>query len=79
MSPRHIPLFDRASTRWWNPQFASTALETQYWKCSFPQLRDRFRSVHIREIFFKAISDLPNIFPKDLLRIILTVSQTSIR
>ncbi|KAF7633992.1 hypothetical protein Mgra_00006620 [Meloidogyne graminicola] len=28
----------------WNPQFASPTLETQYWKCSFPLLRDRFRS-----------------------------------
>ncbi|VDK72015.1 unnamed protein product [Litomosoides sigmodontis] len=36
--------FDRISARWWNPQFSSVALETQYWKCSFPQLRDRFRS-----------------------------------
>uniref|UniRef100_A0A183D0L6 Protein lifeguard 2 n=1 Tax=Gongylonema pulchrum TaxID=637853 RepID=A0A183D0L6_9BILA len=44
VSPRRLPLFERASARWWNPQFASTALETQYWKCSFPQLRDRFRS-----------------------------------
>lgn len=39
-----IPLFERASARWWNPQFASASLETQYWKCSFPQLRDRFRT-----------------------------------
>uniref|UniRef100_A0A9J2Q4E6 Adenylate cyclase N-terminal domain-containing protein n=1 Tax=Ascaris lumbricoides TaxID=6252 RepID=A0A9J2Q4E6_ASCLU len=44
MSPRRIPLFERASARWWNPQFASSTLESQYWKCSFPQLRDRFRS-----------------------------------
>ncbi|CAK5079689.1 unnamed protein product [Meloidogyne enterolobii] len=43
-SPRRIPLFERASARWWNPQFASPTLETQYWKCSFPLLRDRFRS-----------------------------------
>uniref|UniRef100_A0A914XTM0 Uncharacterized protein n=1 Tax=Panagrolaimus superbus TaxID=310955 RepID=A0A914XTM0_9BILA len=43
-SPRRIPLFERASARWWNPQFASAILETQYWKCSFPLLRDRFRS-----------------------------------
>lgn len=43
-SPRRIPLFERASARWWNPQFASPILETQYWKCSFPILRDRFRS-----------------------------------
>lgn len=35
---------ERASARWWNPQFASPTLETQYWKCSFPLLRDRFRS-----------------------------------
>jgi hypothetical protein len=28
----------------WNPQFASPLLETQYWKLSFPLLRDRFRS-----------------------------------
>ncbi|KAL3097460.1 hypothetical protein niasHS_003908 [Heterodera schachtii] len=43
-SPRRIPLFERASARWWNPQFASPSLETQYWKCSFSLLRDRFRS-----------------------------------
>uniref|UniRef100_A0A7E4V052 adenylate cyclase n=1 Tax=Panagrellus redivivus TaxID=6233 RepID=A0A7E4V052_PANRE len=43
-SPRRIPLFERASARWWNPQFASATLESQYWKCSFPLLRDRFRS-----------------------------------
>ena len=59
-SPRRIPLFERASARWWNPQvgrfaclqttsreylqFASPILETQYWKISFPLLRDRFRS-----------------------------------
>uniref|UniRef100_A0A0K0D3X3 Protein YIPF n=1 Tax=Angiostrongylus cantonensis TaxID=6313 RepID=A0A0K0D3X3_ANGCA len=43
-SPRRVPLFERASTRWWNPQFRSPSLEAQYWKCSFPQLRDRFRS-----------------------------------
>ncbi|KAE9556006.1 hypothetical protein FO519_000752 [Halicephalobus sp. NKZ332] len=43
-SPRRIPLFERASARWWNPQFASATLETQYWKSSFPLLRDRFRS-----------------------------------
>ncbi|KAJ1367192.1 hypothetical protein KIN20_028054 [Parelaphostrongylus tenuis] len=43
-SPRRVPLFERASTRWWNPQFRSPTLEAQYWKCSFPQLRDRFRS-----------------------------------
>uniref|UniRef100_A0A914I6Y5 adenylate cyclase n=1 Tax=Globodera rostochiensis TaxID=31243 RepID=A0A914I6Y5_GLORO len=43
-SPRRIPLFERASARWWNPQFASPTLETQYWKRSFPLLRDRFRS-----------------------------------
>ncbi|VDM41187.1 unnamed protein product [Toxocara canis] len=44
VSPRRIPLFERASARWWNPQFESSTLESQYWKCSFPQLRDRFRS-----------------------------------
>ncbi|CAI4229040.1 unnamed protein product [Auanema sp. JU1783] len=43
-SPRRIPLFERASSRWWNPQFRSPSLEAQYWKCSFSQLRDRFRS-----------------------------------
>ncbi|CAJ0578607.1 unnamed protein product, partial [Mesorhabditis spiculigera] len=43
-SPRRVPIFERASARWWNPQFRSAALEAQYWKCSFPQLRDRFRS-----------------------------------
>ncbi|KAI6195414.1 hypothetical protein M3Y96_01228800 [Aphelenchoides besseyi] len=43
-SPRRIPLFERASARWWNPQFASPILETQYWKLSFPLLKDRFRS-----------------------------------
>jgi hypothetical protein len=43
-SPGRIPLFERASARWWNPQFESATLETQYWKCSFPLLRDRFRS-----------------------------------
>ncbi|EYB95514.1 hypothetical protein Y032_0159g3308 [Ancylostoma ceylanicum] len=43
-SPRRVPLFERASARWWNPQFRSPSLEAQYWKCSFPQLRDRFRS-----------------------------------
>lgn len=30
-SPYRIPLFERASARWWNPQFASPLLETQYW------------------------------------------------
>ncbi|KAM3715876.1 Adenylate cyclase type, partial [Dirofilaria immitis] len=44
VSPPHSSFFDRISTRWWNPQFSSSALETQYWQCSFPQLRDRFRS-----------------------------------
>ncbi|MFH4976993.1 hypothetical protein AB6A40_003702 [Gnathostoma spinigerum] len=44
VSPKREPLFERASARWWNPQFASASLESQYWKCSFPQLRDRFRS-----------------------------------
>ncbi|VDN83638.1 unnamed protein product [Brugia pahangi] len=44
ISPPHASFFERVSTRWWNPHFSSTALETQYWKCSFPQLRDRFRS-----------------------------------
>uniref|UniRef100_A0A915Q461 adenylate cyclase n=1 Tax=Setaria digitata TaxID=48799 RepID=A0A915Q461_9BILA len=44
ISPPHVSFFDRVSTRWWNPQFSSAALEAQYWKCSFPQLRDRFRS-----------------------------------
>ncbi|VDM17093.1 unnamed protein product [Wuchereria bancrofti] len=44
INPPHASFFERVSTRWWNPQFSSTALETQYWKCSFPQLRDRFRS-----------------------------------
>ncbi|CAB3403497.1 unnamed protein product [Caenorhabditis bovis] len=43
-SPRRVPLFERASARWWNPQFRSATLEAQYWKCSFSQLRDRFRS-----------------------------------
>ncbi|PAV84984.1 hypothetical protein WR25_08931 [Diploscapter pachys] len=43
-SPRRVPLFERASARWWNPQFRSPTLEAQYWKCSFSQLRDRFRS-----------------------------------
>lgn len=43
-SPRRVPLFERASARWWNPQFRSATLEAQYWKCSFGQLRDRFRS-----------------------------------
>ncbi|CAJ0597816.1 unnamed protein product [Cylicocyclus nassatus] len=43
-SPRRVPIFERASARWWNPQFRSPSLEAQYWKCSFPQLRDRFRS-----------------------------------
>ncbi|CAJ0941909.1 unnamed protein product, partial [Mesorhabditis belari] len=43
-SPRRVPIFERASARWWNPQFKSAALEAQYWKCSFPQLRDRFRA-----------------------------------
>ncbi|KAI1721567.1 adenylate and guanylate cyclase catalytic domain-containing protein [Ditylenchus destructor] len=43
-SPRRIPLFERASARWWNPQFASSSLETQYWKCSFSLLKNRFRS-----------------------------------
>lgn len=38
-SPRRVPLFERASARWWNPQFRSPSLEAQYWKCSFPQLR----------------------------------------
>jgi hypothetical protein len=42
-SPRRVPLFERASARWWNPQFSSQLLESQYWKCSFPQLRARFR------------------------------------
>lgn len=41
---KSVPLFERASSRWWNPQFASALLESQYWKCGFPQLRDRFRS-----------------------------------
>ncbi|EFO23984.2 hypothetical protein LOAG_04500 [Loa loa] len=44
ISPPYASFFDRISNRWWNPQFSSVALETQYWKCSFPQLRDRFRS-----------------------------------
>ncbi|VDN08341.1 unnamed protein product [Thelazia callipaeda] len=44
MSLSHVLLFDRVSRRWWNPQFTSAALEAQYWKCTFPQLRDRFRS-----------------------------------
>ena len=43
-SPRRVPLFERASARWWNPQFRSPTLEAQYWKCSFSQLRDRFRA-----------------------------------
>ncbi|VBB32533.1 unnamed protein product, partial [Acanthocheilonema viteae] len=47
VSPLHASFFDRISTRWWNPQFLSTALETQYWKCSFPQLRDRSGLVYI--------------------------------
>uniref|UniRef100_A0A0K0F5Q4 adenylate cyclase n=1 Tax=Strongyloides venezuelensis TaxID=75913 RepID=A0A0K0F5Q4_STRVS len=42
-SPHHSPLFKRASARWWNPQFDSTILETEYWNCSFPLLRKRFR------------------------------------
>ncbi|GMS89568.1 hypothetical protein PENTCL1PPCAC_11743, partial [Pristionchus entomophagus] len=44
MSPRRGPVFDRVSQRWWNPQFRCPTLEAQYWQCSFPQLRDRFRS-----------------------------------
>lgn len=43
-SPRRVPLFERASARWWNPQFRSPTLEAQYWKCSFSQLRDRWLS-----------------------------------
>uniref|UniRef100_A0A0N4ZNA6 adenylate cyclase n=1 Tax=Parastrongyloides trichosuri TaxID=131310 RepID=A0A0N4ZNA6_PARTI len=42
-SPHNSPLFERASARWWNPQFDSTILETEYWNCSFPLLRKRFR------------------------------------
>ncbi|VDD91807.1 unnamed protein product [Enterobius vermicularis] len=41
---KHTPLFERASEKWWKSQFSTPALEAQYWKCSFPQLRDRFRS-----------------------------------
>lgn len=37
-------LFEKTGTHWWNPRFASALLESQYWRCSFPQLRDRFRS-----------------------------------
>lgn len=40
---KSLMLFERASPRWWNPQFASKLLETQYWRCAFPQIRDRFR------------------------------------
>ncbi|MCP9258296.1 Adenylate cyclase type 9 [Dirofilaria immitis] len=47
VSPPHSSFFDRISTRWWNPQFSSSALETQYWQCSFPQLRDRSGLVYI--------------------------------
>uniref|UniRef100_A0A8R1DHW5 Adenylate cyclase N-terminal domain-containing protein n=1 Tax=Caenorhabditis japonica TaxID=281687 RepID=A0A8R1DHW5_CAEJA len=43
-SPRRLPMYERAAGRWWNPQFRSPTLEAQYWKCSFSQLRDRFRS-----------------------------------
>uniref|UniRef100_A0A0N5AKW5 adenylate cyclase n=1 Tax=Syphacia muris TaxID=451379 RepID=A0A0N5AKW5_9BILA len=43
-SSKHVPMFERASERWWNPQFSTPTLEAQYWRCSFPQLRDRFRS-----------------------------------
>lgn len=40
---RSVMLFERASSKWWNPQFASRSLEHQYWKNNFPQLRSRFR------------------------------------
>lgn len=39
-----VPLFERTSPRWWNLQFSSPLLETQYWECSFPLLRNRFQS-----------------------------------
>lgn len=40
---RSFMLFERASAKWWNPQFESKVLERQFWKNSFPHLRTRFR------------------------------------
>ncbi|TKR77481.1 hypothetical protein L596_018448 [Steinernema carpocapsae] len=43
-SPRRkLPAMIERSWHWWNPRFESTALEAQYWKCSFPQMKNRFR------------------------------------
>ncbi|KAK5973183.1 Guanylate cyclase domain-containing protein [Trichostrongylus colubriformis] len=61
-SPRRVPLFERASARWWNPQFRSPALEVQYWKCSFPQLRDRFRSGLVYISFDTPMRCMDNLF-----------------
>lgn len=36
-------LFQRSARNWWNPQFDSDVLETQYATTSFPQTRRRFR------------------------------------
>ncbi|KAK0416611.1 hypothetical protein QR680_012590 [Steinernema hermaphroditum] len=40
---RRLPAVIEKSWHWWNPRFESTALEAQYWKCSFPQMKSRFR------------------------------------
>ena len=36
-------LFERASTKWWSPQFDSKFLETQYWKSSLPRTTRKFQ------------------------------------
>jgi hypothetical protein len=36
-------LFERASTKWWSPQFDSQFLETQYWKSSLPRTTKKFQ------------------------------------
>jgi len=36
-------LFERASRTWWDPRFDSELLEEQYWRSSFPQIRERFQ------------------------------------
>ncbi|XP_065336913.1 adenylate cyclase type 9 isoform X2 [Cloeon dipterum] len=36
-------LFERASDTWWDPRFDSEVLEGQFWRSSFPQIRERFQ------------------------------------